>query len=181
MADERRETVDVFARFCECLNRFEVRYVIVGSEAVAFHGAPRYSADFDTFVSATQANLFRVKAALEVFGLTELAAEIDPEVWAKTGSTLRFGEVPAQVDVLLQLSGVNFNLVDDSAVDGRYGDVPVPLHRPERSSDKQAGRWPAEGSRGRGRARASAQLSGPARYTCNWRSRDLRPGPAFSL
>ena len=53
MVDERREPADFFLRFCECLNRFDVRYVVVGSEAVAFHGAPRYSADFDTFVLAT--------------------------------------------------------------------------------------------------------------------------------
>jgi len=39
MADERREPADFFSRFCECLNRFEIRYVVVGSEAVAFHGA----------------------------------------------------------------------------------------------------------------------------------------------
>lgn len=125
MVDDRRETAAFFARFCECLNRFEVRYVVVGSEAVAFHGAPRYSADFDTFVLATRANLFRVMAALEVFGLADLAAAIDPEVWAKTGATLRIGEAPTQVDVLLQLSGVDFQRVDVTAVDGHYGSVPV--------------------------------------------------------
>jgi hypothetical protein len=32
MADERREPADFFLRFCECLNRFDVRYVVVGSE-----------------------------------------------------------------------------------------------------------------------------------------------------
>ncbi|MEO8681875.1 MAG: hypothetical protein ABI665_22705 [Vicinamibacterales bacterium] len=102
-----------------------MRYVIVGSEAVAFHGAPRYSADFDTYVLATRANLFRVKAALEVFGLPELAETIDAETWAKTCATLRIGEAPAQVDVLLQLSGVDFPTVDKGAVEGRYGEVPV--------------------------------------------------------
>jgi hypothetical protein len=56
MVPERREPADFFLRFCECLNRFDVRDVVVGSEAVAFHGAPRYSADFDTFVLATRAN-----------------------------------------------------------------------------------------------------------------------------
>lgn len=125
MVPERREPPDFFLRFCECLNRFEVRYVVVGSEAVAFHGAPRYSADFDTFVLATRANLFRVVAALEEFGLTELAKKIDPEVWAKTGATLRVGEAPIHVDVLLQLSGVNFHQVAAGAVGGQYGDVPV--------------------------------------------------------
>jgi hypothetical protein len=125
MGDERREPADFFLRFCECLNRFDVRYVVVGSEAVAFHGAPRYSADFDTFVLATRANLFRVVAALEAFGLTELARTVDPEVWARTGATLRVGEAPTQVDVLLQLSGVDFHRVAASAVEGRYGAVPV--------------------------------------------------------
>jgi hypothetical protein len=122
---ERREPADFFLRFCECLNRFDVRYVVVGSEAVAFHGAPRYSADFDTFVLATRANLFRVVAALEAFGLMELAKTIDPEAWAKSGATLRVGQAPTQVDVLLQLSGVNFHQVAAGAVDGRYGVVPV--------------------------------------------------------
>jgi hypothetical protein len=39
MVEERREPAAFFARFCECLNRFEVRYVVVGSEAVAFQHA----------------------------------------------------------------------------------------------------------------------------------------------
>ncbi len=125
MEEDRREPAEFFVRFCECLNRFNVRYVVVGSEAVAFHGAPRYSADFDTFVLATRANLLRVVAALEIFGLAELARAIDPEVWAKTGATLRVGEAPTQVDVMLQLSGVDFPQVDGRAVEGRYGVVPV--------------------------------------------------------
>ena len=68
MVDALREPADFFLRFCECLNRFEVRYVVVGSEAVAFHGAPRYSADFDTFVLATRVNrsgLMRISRASE--------------------------------------------------------------------------------------------------------------------
>ena len=40
-------------------------------------------------------------------------------------ATLRVGEVPAQVDVLLQLSGVDFPTVDRGAVEGQYGTVPV--------------------------------------------------------
>ena len=74
---------------------------------------------------ATRANLFRVVAALESFGLQELAAAIDPEVWAKTGATLRIGQAPTQIDVMLQLSGVDFHRVAAGAVDGRYGAVPV--------------------------------------------------------
>ncbi len=116
---------DLFQRFCECLNYFDVDYVIVGSEAVAFHGVPRYSVDFDTFLRPTRANLFRAKAALERFGLPELAARIDPETWARTGATLRLGDPPLQIDVLLQLSGVDYAQVSTRTAPGAYGHVPV--------------------------------------------------------
>jgi hypothetical protein len=58
-------------------------------------------------------------------GLSELVKTIDPEAWAKSGATLRIGEAPTQVDVLLHLSGVDFRQVETGAVDGRYGAVPV--------------------------------------------------------
>lgn len=114
-----------FRHFCECLNRFDVEYVVVGSEAVAFHGAPRYSADFDTFVRASRANLLRVLAALETFGLAERAAAIDPEVWARTGSTLRVGDPPDQIDILLQVTGVSFDRIAAGAVAGDYEGIAV--------------------------------------------------------
>lgn len=114
-----------FVRFCECLNRVDVDYLVVGSEAVAFHGVPRYSLDFDVFLRATRANLFRAKAALETFGLADLVEQLDPEVWARAGSTLRIGEPPLQIDLLLQLSGVDYDRIRPLAVAGRYGEVPV--------------------------------------------------------
>jgi hypothetical protein len=66
--------------------------VVIGSEAVAFHGVPRFSVDFDVFVRPSTANLFRIKAALEASGLGDLSA-VDPEIWAKS-------EPPLQIDIL---------------------------------------------------------------------------------
>jgi hypothetical protein len=125
MGPEKRPPTETFARFCECLNHVELDYVVVGSEAVAFHGVPRYSLDFDVFVRPTRANLFRAIAALEAFGLTDLAGRIDPEVWARTRATLRLGEPPLQIDLLLQLSGVDYEPVRRRGVAGSYGDVAV--------------------------------------------------------
>ena len=125
MPADPRPPAEEFFRFCECLNRFDVDYVIVGSEAVAFHGAPRYSADFDTFVQASRANLFRVIAALEAFGAIELAQTLEPEVWAKSGATIRLGTPPLQVDVLFQLSGTSYDRVAASAVTAEYGHLTV--------------------------------------------------------
>ena len=121
---ERRPPTEPFRQFCAALNRHGVDYVIVGSEAVAFHGVPRFSVDFDVLVRPTTANLFRVKAALEASGLGDLSA-IDPEVWAKSRALLRIGESPLQIDILLQISGIDYHAATTDAVGGAYGEVPV--------------------------------------------------------
>jgi hypothetical protein len=121
---DRRPPTEPFWQFCAVLNRYGVDYLVIGSEAVAFHGVPRFSLDFDVFVRPTTANLFRVKAALETLGLGDLA-EVDPEVWAKSRALLRIGEAPLQIDILLQISGIDYAAASTDAVDGTHGDVPV--------------------------------------------------------
>ncbi len=121
---ERRPYTQAFGQFCEILNQFGVDFIVVGSEAVAFHGIPRFSLDFDIFVRPTTANLFRAKAALESAGVTGLS-ELDPEVWGKSRSLFRIGEPPLQIDILLQISGIDYHVASASAVPGSYGDVPV--------------------------------------------------------
>lgn len=147
MVPAKRPPTATFVRFCECLNRVDVDYVVVGSEAVAFHGVPRYSLDFDVFLRPTRANLFRANGALELFGLTDLAARIDPEVWARTRATLRLGEPPLQIDLLLQLSGVEYEQARRDRRDlWRRGCSVRVLARPHR---QQARGGPREGSRRR--------------------------------
>jgi hypothetical protein len=63
--------------------------------------------------------MFRVKAALEVFGARELADRVDAHTWARTGATLRLGEPPMQIDVLLQSRGVEYHEVSPKRRDRR--------------------------------------------------------------
>jgi hypothetical protein len=42
--------------FIDLLNTKNVRYVIVGAWALAFHGRPRYTGDFDVFVAPDPEN-----------------------------------------------------------------------------------------------------------------------------
>lgn len=69
-------------------------------------------------------NLFRVKAALEEAGVTGLS-ELDPEVWGKSRALVRVGAPPLQIDILLQISGIDYDVASAEAVAGAYGDVPV--------------------------------------------------------
>ena len=43
-----------FKEFVALLNAHNVRYLIVGGYAVAAHGLPRYTGDFDTWLCVTR-------------------------------------------------------------------------------------------------------------------------------
>jgi hypothetical protein len=86
-----REVEPDFEAFCVCLNRHQVDFVIVGSEAVAVHGAPRYSQDFDTFIRATRDNAERVVAALEEFGVGAPAHQLDIDAGSLGGARWSWG------------------------------------------------------------------------------------------
>jgi hypothetical protein len=99
--------------------------LVVGSEAVAFHGVPRYSLDFDVFVNPTRGNLARLLAALEEFGVAGVRGRLDPEVWARSRQMMRVGEPPFEIDLLIRLGDVEFWEAARTAVTASYGATPV--------------------------------------------------------
>ena len=104
----RRPLSADFEEFLACLNRHGVDYLIVGSEAVAVYGAPRDSADFDTFVAPVADNLRRALQAIEDFGFGDAARAINVAGWLDGKRTLEMGRQPNQVHVLIDLSGVTY-------------------------------------------------------------------------
>jgi hypothetical protein len=97
------------------LHSQNVRYLIVGGEAVIFHGHVRLTGDVDLFFGRDPANLERLFAALEDFwdgdvpGLTS-AADLSPD-----GTIVQFGQPPNRIDLINAIGGVGF----DEAWDGR--------------------------------------------------------------
>jgi hypothetical protein len=57
-----------FLELLQLLNARGVDYLVVGGYAVAFHGAPRFTAGIDIFVGRNEANVDKVLAALGAFG-----------------------------------------------------------------------------------------------------------------
>jgi hypothetical protein len=55
-------------------NEIGVEYCVVSSVALSWHGFPRYTGDMDLLVAPTEANVQRVLAALEQFGMTSLGS-----------------------------------------------------------------------------------------------------------
>ncbi len=61
-----------FREFIACANAREVRFLIVGGYAVAYHGHPRYTKDLDVWVEPTTENARRLLNTLEDFGFGAL-------------------------------------------------------------------------------------------------------------
>ena len=57
-----------FREFFQSLNEHNVRYLVVGGYAVAFHGHPRYTKDIAVWIGAHKTNAERLIEALRDFG-----------------------------------------------------------------------------------------------------------------
>ena len=52
-----------FSELLKLLNAHEVKYLIVGGYAVAYHGYPRTTGDIDIWIESTESNGKRIVAA----------------------------------------------------------------------------------------------------------------------
>lgn len=86
-----------------------VEFVVVGAYALAFHGAPRFSADIDIFVHAENENADRVVAALVRFGAPLASAGVRAEDFARPGTVYQIGLPPRRIDIITEISGVSFD------------------------------------------------------------------------
>lgn len=95
-----------FKEFVECLNAREVRYLIVGGYAVAFHGHPRYTKDLDVWLERTFENVRRLMQSLDDFGFGSVG--LAEEDFLEPDQIIQLGNPPVRIDLLTSLSGVEF-------------------------------------------------------------------------
>jgi len=98
-----------FLDFIELLNRYEVKYIIVGGYAVAFHGYPRYTGDLEIWIKNSDINAERIISVLEEFGVNipDLKKEDLTKDEPMTG--LYFGKEPYKIDIIAALDGLTFD------------------------------------------------------------------------
>ncbi len=120
--------MDLNSDFSELLLAFNdagVRYLIVGGYAMAVHDLPRYTKDLDIWIDATPDNAQRTHAALAAFGapLQDLSVDdlTDPDV------VFQIGVAPVRADILVSITGVDFEEAWPQRVQTAYGDIQVPV------------------------------------------------------
>ncbi len=109
--------------FIELLNEFEVRYVLVGGYAVAYHGYPRYTGDIDFFVDHTGDNPQRLEQVVIRFGFGGIG--ITAQDFATENRVVQLGVPPNRIDLINSISGVTFAEVWATRETGAIGSVKV--------------------------------------------------------
>ena len=84
----------------------KVEFLVVGGYAMAFHGFVRATGDIDLWIRASNENAARVWRALQKFGAPLL--DLTVEDLQTPGIVFQIGIVPSRIDVLTQISGVEF-------------------------------------------------------------------------
>lgn len=96
-----------FREFFQSLNEHNVRYLVIGGYAVAFHGHPRYTKDIDVWIEADKTNAEKLIDALRAFGFGSLGLEaedcLDPD------EIIQLGYPPNRINLLTALKGVDFD------------------------------------------------------------------------
>ena len=117
------EVQEDFREFLELLNAHEVKFIIVGGYALAFHGAPRFTGDIDVFVKPDNANAKRIIKALAEFGFSSLDLTVND--FLDQNKVIQLGLPPVRIDIITSISGVTWEEADSSKEPGLFGDVSV--------------------------------------------------------
>ena len=111
--------------FIELLNALEVRFVIVGAFAVAYHGYFRYTSDIDLFIDRSSDNAERILQAVKQFGFEGL--KLTAEDFSREDQVVQLGVSPNRIDVMTFLSGVGFEEAWTSREQGDLDGLSVPF------------------------------------------------------
>jgi hypothetical protein len=109
--------------FIGLFNSAKVDYLIVGGHAVAFHGYPRLTGDFDFWIRPTFENAERVARVLSTFGFPDLESEAS--VFTQPEQIIQLGRPPNRIDILTSASGLDFEQAWRNRVAGHLDSLPV--------------------------------------------------------
>lgn len=84
-------------------------FLIVGAHALAVHGHVRATGDLDILVRPSELNADKVILALSRFGAPLAAHGVKADDFRKPGMVYQIGLPPNRIDLLTEISGVDFD------------------------------------------------------------------------
>jgi hypothetical protein len=110
-----------YKEFFQLLNANEVRYLIVGGYAVAYHGYPRYTKDIDVWIWISPENAERVVKTLGDFGFESLGLGVDDFLEGDT--VIQLGFAPNRINLIMGIPGVDFQKCYASKIEDKIDGV----------------------------------------------------------
>jgi len=110
-----------FKDFIKLLNKFKIRYLIIGGYAIAFHSRPRATQDIDIFIDNSEVNAKKILKALDEFGFASL--NIKKEDLIKDDAIIQLGVRPLRIDLVTSIEGVKFDEAYKNRVTINYADL----------------------------------------------------------
>ena len=114
-----------YKELLQLLNESQVEYLIVGGFAVMKYGEPRYTKDLDVWVYNSRPNSLRVVEALKKFGAPLEHDGITAETFAEKQVVYQIGVAPLRIDILTEITGVEFSKAWKKRVASTFFGVPV--------------------------------------------------------
>ncbi len=134
-----------FLDILDALHRASARFLVVVAHAMAVHGVPRATGDLDVWVSPDRANSERVWAALLEFGAPVREMGVSREDLETAGMVVQIGLPPRRIDILTQVSGLDFDDAWRNRTVHSVGSLDVPfLGRDDIIRNKRAARRPKD-------------------------------------
>jgi hypothetical protein len=108
-----------FEELFACLGARNVKFLVVGGYAFAFHARPRYTKDLDILIEPTPGNARRLLDALSDFGFGSL--DLQEDDFTQPGRIVQLGHPPNRIDLLTAIKGINFEAAWERRAEGHFG------------------------------------------------------------
>ena len=107
------------------LNANGVEYLLIGGYAVGYHGYPRATNDIDIWIAMNHENASKMARVMKEFGFD--TTELSPELFLQKDRMVRLGLPPMRIEVLIEISGVQFKECYEERINDEIDGVPVNL------------------------------------------------------
>jgi uncharacterized nucleotidyltransferase DUF6036 len=107
------------------LGDHQVRYVVVGGQAVIYYGYPRLTGDIDLFFDSNEENAARLFDALAEFWGGDIPGVMKAEELTHDGLILQFGRPPNRIDFMNRVDGLGFTEAWETRIELRISDTAV--------------------------------------------------------
>lgn len=118
---------DDFTDFLSALIDASARFLVVGAHALAVHGVARATGDLDIWIESTAENAARVWDALRAFGAPVDAVGLSVDDLSQPDRVVQIGLPPRRIDLMTEISGVEFDDAWASRLVQAVGSLEVPF------------------------------------------------------